>query len=136
MCSQAALSSPAHRAILAGIQVQDHTDRFAFPDDPRHFSLSGHEAGSLGAGVNVCQNLLTFCMLPSNNLSKRLQTATSVCIFPFVTSPISSLWKRMPALSGLMQLSRREKKVVNSQGRFAKGGRGNGRCKALPDSTS
>lgn len=35
-----------------------------------------------------------------------------------------------------MQLSRWEKLVVTSQGRFAKGGRGGGRCRALPGNTS
>lgn len=126
----------ARRAILAGIQVQDHTDRFAFPDDPRHFSLSRHEAGALGAGAHVCQNSLTFRTLPSKNLSERLQTATSVCILPFVISPLSSLWKGMPSSGRLMQLSRWEKKVVTPQGRFAKEGGDSGRCQALPVSTS
>ena len=41
------------------------------------------------------QNSFKFCTLPPENLPKKLQTASSVCIFPFVTSPISSLWKWM-----------------------------------------
>lgn len=52
-------------------------------------------------------------------------------VFPWVTSPVSSLWKQTLVLSGLMQLSRGAKK-----GRFAEGGRGSGRRKAVPVTTS
>lgn len=53
------------------------------------------------------------------------------CVLPFVTSPVSSLWKQTLVPSGLVQLSRWAKK-----GRFAEGGRGRGRCKAVPVTTS